>query len=100
MEDYAANNEVLVDFGRLDENNKFLGYCVSVNLKDLKILKYNKKCPRIKKSVDILYIYSFIQKPKWLLNYFAFLPQQFLYFLPLPHGHGSLRPTTLPLVFA
>ena len=39
MEDYAANNEVLVDFGRLDENNNFLGDCVSVNLKDLKILK-------------------------------------------------------------
>jgi hypothetical protein len=24
---------------------------------------------------------------------YLFLPQQFLYFLPLPHGHGSLRPT-------
>lgn len=23
----------------------------------------------------------------------TFLPQQFLYFLPLPHGHGSFRPT-------
>ena len=23
---------------------------------------------------------------------YAFRPQQFLYFLPLPHGHGSLRP--------
>ena len=22
-----------------------------------------------------------------------FAPQHFLYFLPLPHGHGSLRPT-------
>jgi hypothetical protein len=22
--------------------------------------------------------------------------QHFLYFLPLPHGHGSLRPTSLP----
>ena len=22
-----------------------------------------------------------------------FFPQHFLYFLPLPHGHGSLRPT-------
>ena len=22
-----------------------------------------------------------------------YLPQQFLYFLPLPHGHGSFRPT-------
>ena len=27
---------------------------------------------------------------------YSFLPQQFLYFLPLPHGHGSLRPTFLP----
>jgi hypothetical protein len=24
---------------------------------------------------------------------YATRPQQFLYFLPLPHGHGSLRPT-------
>lgn len=24
---------------------------------------------------------------------YAFRPQQCLYFLPLPHGHGSLRPT-------
>ncbi len=24
-------------------------------------------------------------------------PQHFLYFLPLPHGHGSLRPTLLAL---
>jgi len=22
-----------------------------------------------------------------------YLPQHFLYFFPLPHGHGSLRPT-------
>src|SRR5271165_6384729 len=29
------------------------------------------------------------------LHYYptAFRMQQFLYFLPLPHGHGSLRPT-------
>src|SRR5258706_13871149 len=25
--------------------------------------------------------------------YAALAPQHFLYFLPLPHGHGSLRPT-------
>src|SRR5436305_7661058 len=24
---------------------------------------------------------------------YAIRPQQFLYFFPLPHGHGSLRPT-------
>jgi len=24
---------------------------------------------------------------------YLFLPQQFLYFLPLPQGQGSLRPT-------
>src|ERR1039458_5599682 len=28
---------------------------------------------------------------------FAYLPQQFLYFLPLPQGHGSLRPTFGPV---
>src|SRR5207247_2405718 len=27
------------------------------------------------------------------MNLYATLPQQFLYFFPLPHGHGSLRPT-------
>src|SRR5947207_1802881 len=27
------------------------------------------------------------------LRYAASFPQHFLYFFPLPHGHGSLRPT-------
>src|SRR5215472_19206681 len=27
------------------------------------------------------------------ISRYAILPQQFLYFFPLPHGHGSLRPT-------
>src|SRR5699024_8784213 len=36
--------------------------------------------------------------------YYLFLPQQYLYFLPLPHGHGSFRPifgpfTTVPDFF-
>ena len=29
---------------------------------------------------------------------FAGAPQQFLYFLPLPHGHGSFLPTFSPLL--
>ena len=29
---------------------------------------------------------------------YAFLPQQFLYFLPLPHGHGSFLPIFFPLI--
>ena len=29
----------------------------------------------------------------WHLGYSTFFPQQFLYFLPLPQGQGSLRPT-------
>ena len=33
------------------------------------------------------------KRPKAQLSEPWFLPQQFLYFLPLPHGHGSLRPT-------
>src|SRR5207249_10008224 len=33
------------------------------------------------------------QQPAVKYAFHAFLPQQFLYFLPLPHGHGSLRPT-------
>ena len=37
-------------------------------------------------------------------NNYAFAPQHFLYFLPEPHGHGSLRPiflsfTTVPDFF-
>ena len=38
MEDFCVKNEVLVDFGRLDENNIFSGDCVSINLKYLKLL--------------------------------------------------------------
>ena len=29
---------------------------------------------------------------RFFYTIYAFRPQQFLYFLPLPHGHGSLRP--------
>ncbi len=29
-------------------------------------------------------------------RYYAFLPWQFLYFFPLPQGHGSFRPTFSP----
>ena len=34
--------------------------------------------------------------PQKLFHYFSFAPQHFLYFLPLPQGHGSLRPTFGP----
>lgn len=39
MEDYAVKDYVLVDFGRLDENNNYHGDCISVRLKDVKILE-------------------------------------------------------------
>lgn len=42
MEDYAVKDYVLVDFGRLDKNNNYYGDCISVKLKDVKILKENK----------------------------------------------------------
>ena len=42
MEDYAVKDYVLVDFGRLDENNNYYGDCISVKLKDVKILEENK----------------------------------------------------------
>jgi len=42
MEDYAVKDYVLVDFGRLDENNNYHGDCISVRLKDVKILEENK----------------------------------------------------------
>lgn len=42
MEDYAVKDYVLVDFGRLDENNNYHGDCISVKLTDVKILEENK----------------------------------------------------------
>ena len=39
MADYAVKDYVLVDFGRLDENNNYYGDCISVKLKDVKILE-------------------------------------------------------------
>ena len=42
MEDVAVQDYILVDFGRLDENNNYHGDCISVRLKDVKILEKNK----------------------------------------------------------
>ena len=42
MEDVAVQDYILVDFGNLDENNNYHGDCISVSLKDVKILKDNK----------------------------------------------------------
>lgn len=42
MEDVAVQDYMLVDFGRLDKNNNFYGDCISVNIKDLKVLERNK----------------------------------------------------------
>ena len=42
MEDVAVQDYILVDFGRLDENNNYHGDCISVKLKDVKILEENK----------------------------------------------------------
>lgn len=42
MEDYSVKDYVLVDFGRLDENNNYYGDCISVKLNDVKILQENK----------------------------------------------------------
>src|SRR6185312_16701140 len=36
-------------------------------------------------------------KSKWRRR--SYFPQQTLYFFPLPHGHGSLRPTFGPVRF-
>lgn len=38
MDDIAVRDHILVDFGRLDENNIFQGDCISVKLKDVKII--------------------------------------------------------------
>lgn len=39
MEDVALQDYILVDFGRLDENNNYCGDCISVKLKDVKIVE-------------------------------------------------------------
>lgn len=39
MEDVAVQDYLLVDFGRLDENNNFSGDCVSVKISHLKFIK-------------------------------------------------------------
>lgn len=39
MEEKVLLNQVLVDFGRLDENNNFFGDCICVDIDDLKILQ-------------------------------------------------------------
>lgn len=38
MEDVAVQDYMLVDFGRLDENNNYFGDCVSVKTSDIKII--------------------------------------------------------------
>ena len=44
-------------------------------------------------SVDKFIIFSIFNNSLFYKGLRGYLPQQFLYFLPLPHGHGSLRPT-------
>ena len=36
--DVAVQDYILVDFDRLDEDNNYCGDCISVNLKDVKVL--------------------------------------------------------------
>lgn len=42
VEDYAVKDYVLVDFGRFDKNNNYVGDCIAVKLNDLKILDKNR----------------------------------------------------------
>ena len=46
----------------------------------------------LKKKSRRTYSTTFQEIYEWNFNYSA-LPWQFLYFFPLPQGHGSLRPT-------
>lgn len=39
MDDVSVQDCLLVDFGRLDENDNFFGDCVSVNISHLKLIK-------------------------------------------------------------
>lgn len=44
-------------------------------------------------SVDKFIIFSIFNNSLFYKGLWGYLPQQFLYFLPLPHGHGSFLPT-------
>lgn len=44
-------------------------------------------------SVDKFIIFSIFNNSLFYKGLRGYLPQQFLYFLPLPQGHKSLRPT-------
>lgn len=39
VEDYAVDDCVLVDFSGIDNNGEYYGDCISVNIKDLKVIK-------------------------------------------------------------
>ena len=47
-------------------------------------------------SVDKFIIFSIFNNSLFYKGLRGYLPQQFLYFFPLPHGHGSLRPIFFP----
>lgn len=49
-------------------------------------------------SVDKFIIFSIFNNPLFYTGSRAYLPQHCLYFLPLPHGHGSFLPTFLSLI--
>src|SRR4051812_7613093 len=57
-------------------------------------------------SSFIIHHSSFIiHHSSFCIRHASFTPQHFLYFFPLPHGHGSFRPTlgwsrTICLIFA
>lgn len=45
----------------------------------------------------VFYVFTFFLYPISFLV-ISYFPQHFLYFSPLPHGHGSFRPTFLPFL--
>lgn len=49
-------------------------------------------------SVDKFIIFSIFNNSLFYKGLRGYLPQQFLYFFPLPHGHGSFLPTLFTLL--
>ena len=49
-------------------------------------------------SVDKFIIFSFFNNSLFYKDLRGYLPQQFLYFLPLPHGQRSFLPTLVLLL--
>ena len=85
--------------GFVEKTNKIIFRLISTLQK---ILGYYKSLPRFIVSI-LVTKYEFLPYTKTGTSVsrssIYYLPQHFLYFLPLPHGHGALRPMSNTFTF-